>query len=144
MLMQPGLGGLQYTQPGGIRALTGRWDLTGPGQSDEASDQITGSGGNAMAETRQGNTFTYGDSEHTVKEVPDDNTIVLTSPWGGPSGKGVEVYVSGQLPAAKAAGRRPIYKSPVGIILILGVTGAAAYGGWWLYKRYKAKKKPFA
>ena len=126
--------GLKYTQPGGIRALTGKWDLAGPGQTDEASDTITGSGGNAQSETVPGNTFTYGDSEHTVKDVPDDNTIILTSAWGGPSGKGAEVYVSGLKPdpatvAALAkskgggvtSGGAPIWKSPIFIASVLAV-----------------------
>ncbi len=140
--------GLQYTQPGGIRTLTGKWDLVGPvnKDKDDASDTISGSGGNATKEARKGNTFTYGESEHDIKDVPDDNTIVLSSPWGGPSGKGVTVYVSGQLPQAvggppeldaqgkpipmvvsSSGAATPFYKNPIIIIAVLAVAGLAAY-----------------
>lgn len=138
--------GLQYTQPGGIRALTGKWDVLGPGQADDASDTWTGNGGAALKEARVGNTVTYGESEHTISDVPDDNTIVLTSPWGGPSGKGVQVYLSGLLPQdaggppeLDAAGKpkaslvsssgaaTPIWKNPIIIVAILAVAGLATY-----------------
>ena len=92
--------GLQYTQPGGIRALTGKWKLKGPNQKEEASETIEGSGGKALTEAREGNTFTYGNSEHSISSVDDDNTITLTSAWGGPSGANAEVYVSGLKPDA--------------------------------------------
>ncbi len=121
--------GLQYTQPGGIRALSGKWDLIGPGQKEDASEAVTGTGGKAISELKPGNTFTYGESEHTIASVDDDNSFSLTSPWGGPSGKGVEVYVSGIKPeaamtpeeAAAAAGgaARPFYKSPLFIIAVI-------------------------
>lgn len=121
--------GLQYTQPGGIRALSGKWDLIGPGQKEaEASEAVTGTGGKAMSELKPGNTFTYGESEHTIASVDDDNSFSLTSPWGGPSGKGVEVYVSGIKPeaamtpeeaAAASGAARPFYKSPLFIIAVI-------------------------
>ena len=145
--------GLQYTQPGGIRALTGKWDLIGPSQKDEASDTVKGSGGKAKSEVKPGNTFTYGDSEHTISSVDDDNTFTLTSPWGGPTGKGVEVYISGLKPEsemtpaeAKAAGvqlpgvastLRPFYKSPIFIILMIGAGLALTY---YLVRRKKGRK----
>ena len=136
MMLMQGLGDMTQ-QPGGVRTLSGSWSI------EHGNEVVTGNGGNkARSELRQGNTITFGNAQHTVASDPSsDGEFTLTSPWGGKTSESANIQVSGLLPLFKDPGaRRPIYKSPLGIILILGVTGAAAYGGWWLYKRYRAKK----
>jgi len=126
--------GLQYTQAGGSRPIAGTWDILGPGRAEEASADITGTGGKAVTELRQGNTLNYGGAEHTVSSVNDDNSFSLTSPWGGPSGKGVTLNVSGKKPEIKpdaaalaASAPRPVWKNPVVIITVVGIALVLTY-----------------
>jgi hypothetical protein len=144
--------GLQYTQPGGIRTLSGKWNLTGKsrtGKEQDPSDQVTGTGGKALTELRAGNTFTAGNLEYAVASVESDNAFTITAPWGGPDEAGIEIYASGLKPdaamtpeEAKAAGvvlsgaARPFYKSPLFIVAVIAGLALTFY-----FIRRRTKKR---